>query len=192
MLLLLLRLAQPLLRLDLLTLGLEALYLLLQVHSLSLQLLDLRRQYSRQRARNDSAATTRTLGKAMETAQFVTTTAHKTKQDTTRGAATVQLLRLRTLASSSAFRCSAISAFRIPNAMLDSYSVWYAAIVIRISSRTRSSSRPRSAQLIVTCRMSSSVKHERNQAQRKLQNSADTSERGAITEATMEAKKVEA
>lgn len=33
---------------------------------------------------------------------------------------------------------------------------WYAAMVIRSSSRTRRSSRPRSAQLMVTCRMSSS------------------------------------
>jgi hypothetical protein len=56
----------------------------------------------------------------------------------------------RALASSSAFRCSDISALRMPNAMLDSYSVWYAAIVMRISSRTRNNNNPRSAQLIVT------------------------------------------
>ena len=61
-----------------------------------------------------------------------------------------------TFASISALRCSAISAFRIPKAMLDSYIVWYAAIVMWISSRTRSNSSPRSAQLIVTCLISSS------------------------------------
>jgi hypothetical protein len=44
----------------------------------------------------------------------------------------------------------------MPKAIEDSYSVWYAAMVIRISSRTRSNSKPRSAQLIVTWRINSS------------------------------------
>jgi len=47
----------------------------------------------------------------------------------------------------------------MPNATLLSYSVWYAAIVMRISSRTRSKSSPRSEQLMVTCRISSSAQY---------------------------------
>lgn len=63
-----------------------------------------------------------------------------------------------TLFSISCLPCSACSAFRMPNAVLLSYSVWYAAIVIWISSLTRSSSSPRSAQLIVISRINSSLK----------------------------------
>lgn len=44
----------------------------------------------------------------------------------------------------------------MPDEMALSYSVWYARIVILISSRTLTSSRPRSLQLSVICRMSSS------------------------------------
>lgn len=76
-------------------------------------------------------------------------------------------LLYRTLASISALRCSAMSALRIPKAMLDSYIVWYAAMVIWISSLTRRSSSPRSAQFIVTCLMSSSFHDRRRQGHSK-------------------------
>mmetsp|Transcript_22713 Transcript_22713/g.69821 ORF Transcript_22713/g.69821 Transcript_22713/m.69821 type:complete len:201 (-) Transcript_22713:371-973(-) len=61
-----------------------------------------------------------------------------------------------TLFCISALWCSATSALRTPKAMELSYNTWYAVIVVRISSRTRSNKRPRSAQLMVTCRMTSS------------------------------------
>jgi len=64
---------------------------------------------------------------------------------------------VRTFVSLSTLPCSACKALRIPNATLLSYSVWYAASVMRISSLTRRSSNPRSAQLTVTCRISSSA-----------------------------------
>ena len=50
----------------------------------------------------------------------------------------------------------------MPYAMELSYKVWYAWIVILISSRTRTSRKPRSAQLMVTCRMISSKACEYN------------------------------
>lgn len=54
------------------------------------------------------------------------------------------------------FTCKA---FRIPNAMLLSYNVWQAAIVIFISSLTLKSKRPRSQQFTVTWRIISSKKY---------------------------------
>ena len=63
----------------------------------------------------------------------------------------------RTFCSMSALPCSACKAFRIPKAIELSYSVWYAARVMRISSRTRRSNSPRSLQLIATWRISSST-----------------------------------
>jgi hypothetical protein len=63
---------------------------------------------------------------------------------------------LEAAASISLRLYSAMSALRIPKAMDDSYNVWYAATVMRASSRTRRSRRPRSPQLMVTWRISSS------------------------------------
>lgn len=50
----------------------------------------------------------------------------------------------------------ACSALRRPNATELQYNVSYASIDMAISSRMRNNSRPRSVQLIVTCRMISS------------------------------------
>ena len=60
------------------------------------------------------------------------------------------------VASISALPCSVLRALRMPNATADSYNVWYAMMLIRISSRTRRSNNPRSAQFTVVWRMSSS------------------------------------
>ena len=68
----------------------------------------------------------------------------------------------RMASSCTSFPASAMIAFRVPKATLDSYSVWYALNVMSISSRIRSRSKPLSAPSIVICRISSlnTYKHE--------------------------------
>ena len=64
------------------------------------------------------------------------------------------------LMSISAFRYSACNALRMPYATELSYKVWNACIVILISSLTLTKRKPLSAQLMVTCLMSSSNAYE--------------------------------